>query len=72
MVERIQEKECRVPGQLAVVMPYVMFAGDSLCADARRELNEDAMNEIVGPVHPGTVVQQNVPGSPNTAGDNVE
>ena len=54
------------------MMPYVMFAGDSLRADARRELNENAMNEIVGPVHSGTVVQQNVPDSPNTAGGKVE
>lgn len=69
--KRDRKRHVRVPGQLAVVMPYVMFVGDSHCADARRELNEDAMNEIVSPVHPGTVGQQDVPGSPNTAGGNV-
>ena len=67
-----RKRNVRVPGQVPVVMPYLMFVGDSLCADARRKLNEDAMNEIVSPVQSGTVGQQNVLGSLNTAGGSVE
>lgn len=67
-----RKRNVRVPGQLAVVMPYVMFVGDTLCADALRELKEDAMSEIVGPVHPETVGQQDVPGSPANASGTVQ
>lgn len=53
-----RKRTVRVPGQLAVVIPYVLFVGDTLCADARRELSDEVLNEIVGPLHSTSVGQQ--------------